>query len=152
MPGPVTPYPGGYFYKPTVADVVKISLTICRLWTLYQSTPPSAFDAWIANTYKASSPKKAVNFVVEHLQGLINKSLSTNDFSREAGWGDVEFYAAFGSQLVGETLLHLPASLKHDSIGGYSDPSKINFLSYGGFYKPENGDGYTLAVPQEIDS
>ena len=148
MPGPVTPYPGGYFYKPTVADVVKISsyyLQVMDFVSKYTLQVP--FDTWIENTYKASSPTKAVNFVVEHLQGLINKSLSTNDFSRAAGWGDVEFYAAFGSELVGENLLHLPASLKHDRIGGYSDPSKINFLSYGGFYKPENGDGYDPNSP-----
>ena len=57
----------------------------------------------------------------------------------------MEFYAAFGSELVGEKLLGLPASLKHDTIGGYKDPSKICFVSYGGYYKPK--DGYDPRSP-----
>jgi hydrogenase large subunit len=148
MPGPVTPYPGGYFYKPTLADVTKLSSYYLQVMDFVSAhTLRVPFETWIENTYKASSPQKAVSFVVEHLKGLVDKSLSTNDFSKEAGWGDAELYAAFGSELVGETLLGLPASLKHDLIGGYKDPAKINFLSYGGFYKPENGDGYNPASP-----
>jgi len=146
MPGPVTPYPGGYTYRPTVADVVKLSSYYLQVMDFVSNyTLKVPFDTWIENTYKASSPEKAVSFVTEHLQGLIDKSVDSNDFSREAGWGDVELYAAFGSQLVGETLLGLPASLKHDKIGGYSDPSKISFLSYGGFYNAE--DGYDPKSP-----
>ncbi|HIH74215.1 MAG TPA: nickel-dependent hydrogenase large subunit [Methanosarcina sp.] len=146
MPGPVTPYPGGYTYRPTVADIVKLSSYYLQVMDFVSNyTLKVPFDTWIENTYKASSPEKAVSFVTEHLQGLIDKSVDSNDFSREAGWGDVELYAAFGSQLVGETLLGLPASLKHDKIGGYSDPSKISFLSYGGFYNAE--DGYDPKSP-----
>jgi len=148
MPGPVTPYPGGYFYKPSLPDVEKLASYYLQVMDFVSNyTLKVPFDTWIANTYKASSPDKAVKFVTDHLTDLINKTKSNNDFSRAAGWGDVELYAAFGSQLVGEKLLGLPASLKHDLIGGYKDPSKINFLSYGGFYKPENGDGYDPASP-----
>ena len=148
MPGPVTPYPGGYTYKATVGDIVKLSsyyLQVMDFVSKYTLQVP--FNTWIENTYKASSPDKAVKFVVEHLQGLVDKSLASNDFSREAGWGDAEFYAAFGSELVGETLLGLPASLKHDKIGGYSDPSKICFISYGGYYNVED-DGYDPKSPE----
>jgi methanophenazine hydrogenase, large subunit len=146
MPGPVTPYPGGYTYKPTVADIVKLSsyyLQVMDFVSKYTLQVP--FDTWIENTYKASSPQKAVSFVTEHLTDLINKSKSSNDFSRAAGWGDTEFYSAFGSELVGEKLLGLPASLKHDLVGGYKDPSKILFIAYGGFYNPK--DGYDPASP-----
>ena len=106
------------------------------------------FDAWIANTYKAELSSESSKFRGRTPPDLIDKSVTSNDFCREAGWGDAEFYAAFGSELVGETLLGLPASLKHDKIGGYSDPSKISFLAYGGFYNTENGDGYDPSSPE----
>ena len=148
MPGPSSLYAGGYTYKANVADITKISTYYLQVMDFVaKHTLKVPFDTWIANTYKASSPQKAVSFVVEHLQGLLAKSLTTNDFSKEAGWGDAEFYAAFGSELVGEKLLGLPASLKHDIIGGYKDPSKIQFLSYGGYYKPK--DGYDPRSPAE---
>jgi methanophenazine hydrogenase, large subunit len=148
MPGPSSLYAGGYTYKANVADITKISTYYLQVMDFVaKHTLKVPFDTWIANTYKASSPQKAVNFVVEHLQGLLAKSLTTNDFSKEAGWGDAEFYAAFGSELVGEKLLGLPASLKHDIIGGYKDPSKIQFLSYGGYYKYK--DGYDPRSPAE---
>ena len=147
MPGPVTPYPGGYFYKPSLPDIEKLASYYLQVMDFVSNyTLKVPFDTWIANTYKASSPDKAVKFVTDHLTDLINKTKSNNDFSRAAGWGDVELYAAFGSELVGEKLLGLPASLKHDLIGGYKDPSKINFLSYGGFYNTDK-DGYTPASP-----
>jgi hydrogenase large subunit len=148
MPGPSSLYAGGYTYKANVADITKLSSYYLQVMDFVaKHTLKVPFDTWIANTYKASSPEKAVNFVVSHLQELINKSLTSKDFSKEAGWGDAEFYAAFGSELVGEKLLGLPASLKHDTIGGYKDPSKIQFLSYGGYYKPK--DGYDPRSPAE---
>jgi hydrogenase large subunit len=147
MPGPSSLYPGGYTYPATVADITKLSTYYLQVMDFVSShTLKVPFDTWIENTYKASSPQKAVSFVSEHLQGLVDKSTTSNDFSKEAGWGDVEFYAAFGSEFVGETLLGLPASLKHDTIGGYKDPSKICFVSYGGYYKPE--DGYDPRSPE----
>jgi F420-nonreducing hydrogenase I large subunit len=146
MPGPSSLYPGGYTYPANVADITKLSTYYLQVMDFVSKhTLKVDFNTWIENTYKASSPEKAVSFVTEHLQGLIDKSTTSNDFSKEAGWGDVEFYAAFGSQLVGETLLGLPASLKHDTIGGYKDPSKICFVSYGGYYKPK--DGYDPRSP-----
>jgi methanophenazine hydrogenase, large subunit len=146
MPGPSSLYPGGYTYPANVSDIVKLSsIYLSVMDFVAKNTLKVPFDTWIENTYKASSPQKAVSFVTEHLTDLINKSTSTNDFSKDAGWGDVEFYAAFGSELVGETLLGLPASLKHDTIGGYKDPSKICFVSYGGYFKPK--DGYNPRSP-----
>ena len=148
MPGPSSLYPGGYTYKANVADITKLSTYWLQVMDFVSKhTLRVPFDTWIENTYKASSPQKAVSFVTEHLTDLINKTKGTNDFSKEAGWGDVEFYAAFGSELVGEKLLGLPASLKHDIIGGYKDPSKIQFLAYGGYYKPK--DGYDPRSPAE---
>src|SRR5512133_1621183 len=148
MPGPSSLYPGGYTYPATVADIVKLSSSSLQVMDFVSKhTLKVPFDTWIENTYKASSPQKAVSFVKEHLQGLVDKAVTSNDFSKEAGWGDAEFYAAFGSELVGEKLLGLPASLKHDQIGGYKDPSKIQFLSYGGYYKPK--DGYDPRSPAE---
>ncbi|QCR17700.1 nickel-dependent hydrogenase large subunit, partial [Methanosarcina mazei] len=146
MPGPSSLYPGGYTYPATVADITKLSTYYLQVMDFVSAhTLKVDFNTWIENTYKASSPTKAVSFVTEHLTDLINKSTSSNDFSKEAGWGDVEFYAAFGSELVGEKLLGLPASLKHDTIGGYKDPSKICFVAYGGYYKPT--DGYDPRSP-----
>jgi F420-nonreducing hydrogenase I large subunit len=146
MPGPSSLYPGGYTYPANVADITKISTYYLQVMDFVSKhTLKVPFDTWIANTYKASSPQKAVSFVTQHLTDLINKTSGTNDFSKEAGWGDVEFYAAFGSELVGEKLLGLPASLKHDTIGGYKDPSQICFISYGGYYKPK--DGYDPRSP-----
>jgi methanophenazine hydrogenase, large subunit len=146
MPGPSSLYPGGYTYPATVADVTKLASYYLQVMDFVSKhTLKVDFNTWINNTYKASSPQKAVSFVTEHLTELINKSTTSNDFSKDAGWGDVEFYAAFGSELVGETLLGLPASLKHDTIGGYKDPSKICFVSYGGYYKPK--DGYDPRSP-----
>ncbi|MCQ1534997.1 F420-nonreducing hydrogenase [Methanosarcina sp. KYL-1] len=148
MPHQVTSYPGGYTYKPTIADIGKLSSYYLQVMDFVSKyTLRVSFEDWIENTYKASSPQKAVSFVLEHLQGLVDKTAGSNNFTREVGWGDAEFYAAFGSELVGETLLGLPASLKHDRNGGYSDPSKIAFLAYGAFYKPENGDGYDPNSP-----
>lgn len=146
MPGLSTLYPGGYTYPATVGDIVKLSSYYLEVMDFVaKHTLRVDFNTWIENTYKASSPQKAVKFVTEHLTDLVNKTITSNDFSKEAGWGDVEFYAAFGSELVGEKLLGLPASLKLDTIGGYKDPSKICFIAYGGYYKYE--DGYDPRSP-----
>lgn len=148
MPHQAASVVGGVTYKPTVADIGKLSSYYLQVMDFVEKyTIGVPFDTWIENTYKAKSPQAAVNFVVEHLQGLVDKSLVSNDFSRANGWGDVELYAAFCSELVGETLLGLPASLKLDRTGGYSDPAKIGFLSYGVFYDVENGDGYDPLSP-----
>jgi methanophenazine hydrogenase, large subunit len=144
MPGPSSLYPGGYTYPATIADITKLSTYYLQVMDFVSKhTLKVDFNTWIENTYKASSPDKAVKFVTDHLTDLVNKS-KNNDFSKDAGWGDVEFYAAFGSELVGG-LLGLPATLKHDTIGGYKDPSKICFISYGGYYKPK--DGYDPRSP-----
>ena len=151
MPHQVTSYPGGYTYKPSIADIGKLSSYYSQVMDFVSSyTLRVPFETWIENTWRASSPQSAVSFLLDQLRGLVDSSTSGsngNNFSREAGWGDAEFYAAFGSELVGETLLGLPASLKHDRTGGYSDSSKINFLAYGAFYRPENGDGYDPNSP-----
>jgi len=146
MPGPSALYPGGYTYPATVGDITKLASYYLQVMDFVSKhTLKVDFNTWIENTYKASSPQKAVSFVTEHLTDLINKTKGSNDFSKDSGWGDVEFYAAFGSELVGEKLLGLPASLKHDTIGGYKDPSKICFVSYGGYYKYK--DGYDPRSP-----
>jgi hydrogenase large subunit len=91
-------------------------------------------DAWLGLTHDVSKDK-AVSNVLDILG-----SLPTDDFSREAGWSDVALFAAFGSELIGEILLGLPASLKLDTIGGYPvDPTKIGFLSYGIYYAIKEG-------------
>jgi hydrogenase large subunit len=148
MPHPVLQNVGGVVYSPTVADIgqlagyVNKTMEFIKAFTLGVSP-----DTWIANTYRASSPQKAVNFVIERLQELLNKSLTSKDFSHSAGWGDVPLFAAFGSELIGEKLLHLPISMKMDLAGVYKDPDKIGFLSYGVFFKPEKGDGYDSTSP-----
>ncbi|HEY3360311.1 MAG TPA: nickel-dependent hydrogenase large subunit [Methanosarcina sp.] len=146
MPGPSALYPGGYTYPATVGDITKLASYYLQVMDFVSKhTLKVDFNTWIENTYKATSPQKAVSFVTEHLTDLINKTKGSNDFSKDSGWGDVEFYAAFGSELVGEKLLGLPASLKHDTIGGYKDPSKICFVSYGGYYQYK--DGYDPKSP-----
>lgn len=148
MPHQAATTVGGVTYNPTVADITKLSSYYLQVMDFVEGyTLGVPFDTWIDNTYKAKSPKDALNFVVEHLQNLVDRSFISNDFSRRSGWGDADIFAAFGSELVGETLLGLPASLKLDRTGGYSDPSKIGFLSYGGFYDVEHGDGYDPLSP-----
>ena len=150
MPHPVLQHVGGVVYSPTIADIQQLIAYVSETAKFVESftlgVPP---ETWIENTYRASSPEKAVNFVIGHLQELLNKSLTSNDFSHSSGWGDVPLFAAFGSELVGEKLLGLPISLKLDRGGGYKDPDKIGFLSYGVFFKPEKGDGYDPASPAD---
>lgn len=148
MPHPVLQHVGGVVYSPSVADIQELIAYVSKTGNFFESfTLGVSPDTWIENTYRASSPQKAVDFVIGHLQDLLNKSLTSNDFSHASGWGDVPLFAAFGSELVGEKLLGLPVSLKMDRAGGYKDPEKIGFLSYGVFFKPENGDGYDPASP-----
>lgn len=150
MTHPVLQHVGGVVYTPTVADLQQILAYIVDVTKFLElNTLGVSPEVWIENTYRASSPQKAVNFVIEHLQGLLDKSLTNNDFSFKAGWGDVPLFAAFGSELVGETLLGLPVSMKIDRAGGYQDPAKIGFLSYGVFFKPEHGDGYDPTSPPD---
>ncbi|HET8689116.1 MAG TPA: nickel-dependent hydrogenase large subunit, partial [Methanosarcina sp.] len=148
MPHMVLQHVGGVVYSPTVADIQEAASHLLKTSKFLESfTLGISPDTWIENTVRASSPQKAVNFVIGHLQELLNKSNTNNDFSHASGWGDVPLFAAFGSELVGEKLLGLPVSLKLDRAGGYKDPDKIGFLSYGVFFKPENGDGYDPTSP-----
>lgn len=150
MPHCVLQHVGGVVYSPTVADIQQLGVYLSQTARFVETfTLGVSPDTWIENTYRASSPERAVNFVIEHLQELVDNSLKNNDFSHSAGWGDVPLFAAFGSELVGETLLGLPISLKLDRAGGYNDPNTIGFLSYGVFFKPEKGDGYDPTSPAE---
>jgi len=145
MPHSAILYPGGVTCNPKLSDQTKAAAILLKVLDFVKNyTLGVDLDVWIENTVNARSPDAAVNFVVEHLAGLVSKA--EGDFSRENGFKDVEFYAAFGSQLVGEKLLGLPVSLRHDLIGGYSDPSKIQFLSYGAYYK-SGQDGYNPESP-----
>jgi hydrogenase large subunit len=143
MPHQMSSILGGVTYRPTFADIGKLSSYYLQVMDFVDShTLGVGHKTWLDNTFRASSPQNAVKFVVDHLKDLADRSLASNDFSYSAGWGDVELFAAFGSELIGEKLLGLPASFKFDRTGGYSDPSKIGFLSYGVYYDVEQGDGY----------
>lgn len=150
MPHPVLQNVGGVVYSPTVADIQQIISYLSKTLQFVEAfTLGVSPEIWIENTYKASSPQKAANFVLDHLRELLNKSLNSKDFSHSAGWGDVPLFAAFGSELVGEKLLGLPISMKMDLAGTYKDPDKIGFLSYGVFFKPGKGDGYDPTSPAD---
>lgn len=150
MPHAVLQHVGGVVYSPTVADIQQLAAYVSKTVNFIEAfTLGVSPDTWIENTYRAASPQKAVDFVIGHLQDLLDKSLANNDFSHSSGWGDVPLFAAFGSELIGEKLLGLPVSMKMDRAGIYPDPAKIGFLSYGVFFKPENGDGYDPASPAD---
>ncbi len=150
MPHAVLQHVGGVVYSPNVADIQQLADYVSKTAKFVETfTLGVSPETWIENTYRASSPEKAVNFVLEHLQELLNNSLNNNDFSHSSGWGDVPLFAAFGSELVGEKLLGLPISMKMDRAGVYPDPAKIGFLSYGVFFKPEKGDGYDPTSPAD---
>jgi len=150
MPHPVLQHVGGVVYSLTVADIGQIVGYVSKAMEFIEAfTLGVSPTTWIENTYRASSPQKAVNFVIGRLQELLNKSLTSKDFSHSAGWGDVPLFAAFGSELIGEKLLGLPISMKMDRAGTYKDPDKIGFLSYGAFFKPEKGDGYDPTSPAD---
>lgn len=143
MPHQMSSVVGGVTYKPTVADIGKLTSYYHHVMDFIDgSTLGVDHRTWLDNTFRASSPQRAVDFLIEHLQELVERSLISNDFSHVAGWGDIDLLAAFGSELIGEGYLGLPASFKFDRMGGYSDPSKIGFLSYGVYYDVEHGDGY----------
>jgi len=148
MPHSVLQHVGGVVYSPHIGDINELAAYISKTLRFVETyTLGVSPDIWIENTYRASSPQKAVDFVLERLQELVGSSLKSNDFSHSSGWGDVPLFAAFGSELIGEQLLDLPVSMKMDRAGGYSDPDKIGFLSYGLFFKPENGEGYDPTSP-----
>ncbi|KKG18568.1 F420-nonreducing hydrogenase [Methanosarcina sp. 2.H.T.1A.6] len=150
MPHSVVAHVGGVTYGPTAADIGQLASYYWKFMDFVEDIALGVSpETWVENTRFASSPQKAVGFVVDRLQELVDASLVSNDFSYAAGWGDVPLYAAFGSELIGEEVLGLPVSMKLDRIGGYSDPSKIGFLAYGLFFKPELGDGYDPASPPE---
>ena len=70
MPGLSSLYPGGYTYPANVADITKLSTYYLQVMDFVSKhTLKVPFDTWIENTYKASSPQKAVSFVTEHLTG-----------------------------------------------------------------------------------
>jgi len=146
MPHQMASIVGGVTYKPTVADIGKIASYYVDVMDFVNhyvlgldalnvtSDPLETADKWLGLTHDVSKDKAVAN-VLDILGGL-----PTDDFSRAAGWSDVAVLAAFGSELIGETLLGLPASLKLDTIGGYPvDPTKIGFLSYGVFYAVKEG-------------
>ncbi|MDV0444686.1 Periplasmic [NiFe] hydrogenase large subunit [Methanimicrococcus sp. At1] len=144
MPHQAVTVAGGVTCTPDLGEISKAAAIYLKVMEFVQNyTLGVDLDTWVENTHYAKSPDAAVKFVIDHLSGLIDKS---KDFSRESGWKDVEFYAAFGSELVGEKLLGLPASLRHDKLGGYSDASKMCFLSYGEFYDSTK-EGYTPSSP-----
>ena len=150
MPHSVAAHVGGVTYGPTIADIGQLASLYWKFMDFVGNTALGISpETWIENTRFASSPQKAVGFVVDRLQELVDASLVSNDFSYAAGWGDVPLYAAFGSELIGEEILGLPVSMKLDRIGGYSDSSKIGYLVYGLFFKPELGDGYDPTSPPE---
>lgn len=150
MPHSVAVHVGGVTYGPTAADIGQLAAYYWKFMDFVENVALGVSpETWVENTRFASSPQKAVGFVVDHLQELVDASLVSNDFSYAAGWGDVPLYAAFGSELVGEEVLRLPVSMKLDRIGGYSDPSKIGYLVYGLFFKPELGDGYDPTSPPD---
>lgn len=140
MPHQMATIVGGVTCKPTLGDIGKIASYCLKTADFVKDyVLGMSIEDWLAITHDVS-PSKAVENVVSYLS-----SLPTDDFSRGAGWSDAAILAGFGSELVGETLLGLPASLKLDKIGGYSDPSRIGFLSYGEFYAVK--DGYTPTSP-----
>ncbi|WP_445475299.1 nickel-dependent hydrogenase large subunit [Methanococcoides methylutens] len=147
MPHQTVTYPGGVTNNPTTSDIQTLSSIMSEVVDFLNTTSIGIpFEDWVENTYRASSPKKAIEFFIEHLNELTERSLQTNDLSRSNGWGDVELYSAFGSELIGEKLLGLPISLKHDKMSGYNDLSKIGFLSFGGFYNVDH-EGYDPTSP-----
>ena len=88
MPHPVLQHVGGVVYSPTVADIGQIVSYVSKTMEFIGAfTLRVCPNTWIENTYRASSPQKAVNFVIGRLQELLNKSLASKDFSHSAGWG-----------------------------------------------------------------
>ncbi|MCL2550335.1 MAG: nickel-dependent hydrogenase large subunit, partial [Methanimicrococcus sp.] len=146
MPHQAITVVGGVTCNPGLGEITKAAAHYLKVLEFVQKfTLGVPLETWVQNTAYAKSPDAAVKFVTDHLSSLISKTPG-NQFTRENGWKDVELYAAFGSELIGEKILGLPASLRHDKIGGYSDPSKICFLSYGAYYK-RGQDGYTPESP-----
>ncbi|WP_407282205.1 nickel-dependent hydrogenase large subunit [Methanolobus sp. WCC1] len=142
MPHQMSTIAGGVTYLPTVADIGKLTSYYLNLMDFVNTSTLSVdAETWLDNTFRASSPQKAVNFVMEHLQEVVDGSLASQNFSKAKGWGDLELFAAFGSELIGETL-GLPATFKFDRTGQYAEDANVGYLTYGVFYDVENGDGY----------
>ena len=146
MPHQAVTVVGGVTCTPGLGEITKAAAIYLKVMDFVQEhTLGVPLDDWIAGTRNVS-PDAAVKFVVDHLSNLISKT-PNGQFTKENGWKDVELFAAFGSEVVGEKILGLPASLRLDKIGGYSDPSKISFLSYGSFYNSTK-DGYNPESPE----
>ena len=146
MPHQAVTVAGGVTCDPGLGEITKAAAHYLKVLEFVQNyTLGVPLETWVQNTAYAKSPDAAVKFVTDHLASLVSKT-TDNDFSRENGWKDVELYAAFGSELIGEKILGLPASLRLDKLGGYTDPDKICFLSYGAYYK-RGQDGYTPESP-----
>lgn len=138
-------YPGGVTCNPGIGEITKASSLLLKVMDFVRDyTLGVPLDIWTENTSKASSPDSAVNFLLDHLSNLVNKS--NGNYTRENGFKDVEFYALFGSELISNKL-GLPISLCHDTIGGYQDPNRIKFLSYGAYYDSSK-DGYNPLSPK----
>jgi Ni,Fe-hydrogenase I large subunit len=145
MPHQAVTVVGGVTCTPGLGEITKAAAIYLKVMEFVQNyTLGVPLETWIAGT-RGVSPDAAVKFVVDHLSNLISKT-PNGQFTRENGWKDVELFAAFGSELIGEKILGLPASLRLDKIGGYTDPSKISFLSYGSFYDSTK-DGYNPESP-----
>lgn len=145
MPHIAILYPGGVTCNPGLGDITKAAAVYLKILDFAKNFMLGVdLDTWIQNTMYAKSPDAAVKFVVDHLANLVAKS--DGKFTRENGFNDVEFFATFGSEFIGEKLLGLPASLRLDKIGVYNDPKKIQFLSYGVYYK-RGQDGYEPESP-----
>lgn len=143
MPHQMSTIAGGVTYLPNIGDIGKLTSYYLTLMDFINgSTLGVDAQTWLDNTYRASSPQKAVSFMLEHLQDVVDGSLSSQNFSKAKGWGDFELFAAFGSELIGEDTLGLPVSFKFDRTGQYAEDSDVGYLSYGVFYDVENGDGY----------
>ncbi len=149
MPHQVVNYPGGLTTRPKPSEIDKVSSIIGDVKKFFNiHTTGMAFEEWLDNTYRASTPSKAADFFIDHLQHLTEKAYSASNLSKYRGWGDLELYSVFCSELIGEQILGNPISFRLDKIGGYSNLSQINFLSYGGYYNVDY-DGYDPANPQK---
>ncbi|AEH60776.1 nickel-dependent hydrogenase large subunit [Methanosalsum zhilinae DSM 4017] len=149
MPHQVVNYPGGLTAKPEQSKVNKVSSIIADVNKFFNThTTSMTFQEWLDNTYRAPSSSKAISFFLEHLEQLTEKFHSSSNSTDYRGWGDLELYSVFCSELIGEQILGNPVSFRLDKIGGYSDLSQINFLSYGGYYNVDH-EGYDPENPQK---
>ncbi len=145
MPHTTILYPGGVTCTPNIGEITKASDILLKVLEFIKKyTLGIPLDEWIENTVNVKNPEKAVSYLVDKLSYLVSNS--NGNFSRDAGFKDVELYACLGSEVIGEKLLGLPISLRHDKIGGYRDLTKIKFLSYGAYFDSSK-DGYNPLSP-----